>query len=629
MSTRVIDFRGLVDLDKKIIEQLELYLKEKETRLSHQILHILPIVPMEPLMPILPLEGAPLKLSEAVEGFTKGIRFALQKNIKFDPDEHMPEKMIRHLNAVFWDYTEALESCVIELFQQVKQVNVDKWHLTISEVVHTIQDILTHRIDDLMWAIRRIEEPLKEFCQKHPDKSIPFWRFWRHSYLDHDLLKNLEQSQKFLRTRYEEFNQRYHEFLRLSAKVEKSLEGMRTYPVLALLDVPEQNLYVDVYRLLKLVDLNPHSKGVLAQETVRSLKYLASLDSILRVFRIYYRELKDVLFNSSLEFKSLNKEKEYAYFEENLQKLKDKAQEYRQELQHLISTISRYRAFILKNDSNPYVRSKWGFTEQIVAPEPISSIKLLNLAYLAEELNENYQHFLEALNSPAVDQEEREKFAHQDIDKLLHEMGQPLISRFMMRSRAERLLMEMKACNELGSPHMDTIDYIEDVLGKAMREDWKYHVLHEFPLFHEIYRLHQGMRRRYEDPAHAFRNERFHLFFEQIENWVKKGDLFTHIHEIELDINDMKTYLQDFLAAVQRSAKEKSTDPFLDETIQKYRQQLLEYRYIFGQFFSTIMVNSEDGQQLRTQFLFVDQYFESVESLLNELKVSWEGKANC
>lgn len=627
MGTKVIDFQGLVNLDKKIIDQLELYLKEKENRLSQEILHLIPILPMEPLVSHLPVEEAPLKLSDAVEGFTKQVRSILQKNVQFSSDERVSEKIIRHLNSIFWDYTEALESCVIELFQQVKQVNVDKWHLSISEVIHTIQDVLTHSIDDLMWAIRRIEEPLKEFCQKYLDRHTPFWKFWMHSYLDSGLLKNLEQSQKFLKSRYEDFNQRYDEFLHLSAKVEKSLEGVRTYPVLALLDVPEQNLYVDVYRLLKLIELNPHSKGGLAHETVYSLKYLASLDSILRVFKIYYRELKDVLFNSSLEFKSLHKEREHGYFEENLQKLKDKAENYRQELQSLIGTISRYRAFILKNDSNPYVRSKWGFTEQIVAPEPVSSTKLLNLAYLAEELNEHYQSFLGALNFPAAEQEEREKFAHQEIDKLLHEMGQPLISRFMMRSRAERLLSQIKACNELGSPNTGMISYVGDVLAKAMREDWKYHVLHEFPLFHDIYRLHQGMRRSYEDPAHAFRNERFHLFFEQIEDWVKKGDLFAHIHEIELDINDMKTYLQDFLAAVQRSAKEKSTDPFLDETIEKYRQQLFEYRYIFGQFFSTIMVNSEEGQQLRTQFLFVDQYFESIEILLNELKIAWEGKA--
>jgi hypothetical protein len=92
------------------------------------------------------------------------------------------------------------------------------------------------------------------------------------------------------------------------------------------------------------------------------------------------------------------------------------------------------------------------------------------------------------------------------------------------------------------------------------------------------------------------------------------------VHEIELDMNDMKTYLQDFLATIQRATRDKSQDPFLDETIHKLHHQLLEYRYLFGQFFLSIMSRNSDGMQLRNQFLFVDQYFESVENLLQNLK---------
>lgn len=623
MGLQVIDFRGIVDLDRHIVDQLENYLKEKEILISQQIINVFP-ASFDSSARTLP-EGNPYKLSDAVEIFTRKVRMIIQKKIK-DDSNNISEKVTKNLNTFFWEYTEALEGCVTELFQQVRQVNIDKWHLSISEVVHIIQDILMHRIDDLMWAIKRMEQPLKELCQAYPNQNTPFWKRWLQSYFDPDLLKNLEQSKKFLGTQYEEFNERYHEFKRLSLDVENSLDKMKTFPVLALMDIPDQNLYIDVYRILKLIEINPNSKGVLAEESIRSLKYLASLDSILNVFRHYYRELKDSLFKSSLEFKSLYKERDSSYYEESMKKLKVKTEDYEKEVRQLISTIGSYRTFILKNDPNPYVGTKLGFTERIVGPEPASTTKLLNLAYLVEELNGNYSHFLEALERNEEIQKQRELKAKQEIDKLLHEMGQPLISHTMMRNRSERLLEEIKACDELGSPNAKMIDYVEEVLSKGMREDWKYHVLHEFPLFHEIFRLHQGMNRRFDDPAHAFRNERFHLFFDQIEGWVKKGDLFTHIHEIELDINDMKTYLQDFLAAVQRSIKDKSMDPFLDETIQKYRQQLIEYRYIFGQFFSTLMVNSKDGQQLRMQFLFVDQYFETIENLLHEMKVTWEGK---
>jgi len=274
---------------------------------------------------------------------------------------------------------------------------------------------------------------------------------------------------------------------------------------------------------------------------------------------------------------------------------------------------------MLKNDSNPYVRSRWGFSEWIVGPEPVKAKKLTNMIYSAKELDEYFSKFNESLARDPLTQQKIESDAHQEIENLLHEMGQPLISHSMMRNRAERLLEQLKECDEIGSPDMSTIYYVEDVISKIMRQDWKYHVLHEFTLFHQIYHLHQGVSECFDDPTHAFRLERFRLLFDQIKGWVEKEDIYSHVHEIDLDINDMKTYLQDFLAIVQRTVKEKSHDPYLDETAHKLRQQLLEYRYLFGQFFLFMMSKSLDGMQLRNQFLFVDQYFESIENLLNDL----------
>ena len=93
--------------------------------------------------------------------------------------------------------------------------------------------------------------------------------------------------------------------------------------------------------------------------------------------------------------------------------------------------------------------------------------------------------------------------------------------------------------------------------------------------------------------------------------------------EIELDMNDMKTYLQDFLASVQRAEKERAHNPFIDETVDKFKVQLLEYRYLFGQFFYLLMNKNSESQQLRNQFLFVDQYFETIENHLSHLAPSW------
>lgn len=622
MSWRPIDFQGMIDLDSKVIEQLEQFLQEKETRLAQQILNVIPSTSAETLV-----AGSAIKLSEAVEGFSKRARAFIKSDISQQPANIQVDKVIKDINSALWEFTEVLEACAVELFQLVRQVPIDRWHISISRVVSAIKDVLIHYIEDLMWAIRRLEKPLKEYCQKIDFKpkrgwlsSMPF----AETYLDHHLLKNLQETEKSLKKQFEAFQQRYDEYMRSSAKVEDYLQKMKNYSVLALLDLPDQNLYIDIFRLLKMIELNRNSKKDLTADITRALKSLTSVDNVSRVLRTYYREIKDAFFNSSLEWKSLNHEEEN--FNEAQQRLRDKVRDYQQELGELMHTMSQYRTFILKTDSNPYVRSRWGFTEWIVGPEPAKAKKLLNMIYSAEELNLYFTQFNEALARSPLAQQELEDHAHEEIEKLLHEMGQPLISRSMMRSRVERLLEQLKSCDEIGSPHMSTISYVEEILSRVMREDWKYHVLHEFPLFHQIYRLHQGMVEYFDDPAHAFRIERFHLLFDQIQEWVEKEDIYSHVHEIELDMNDIKTYLQDFLAGVQRAAKDKSNDPFLDETIHKIRHQLLEYRYLFGQFFMNILLKSPDGIQLRNQFLFVDQYFESVEILLNELKGSWEGK---
>jgi hypothetical protein len=625
MNWRSIDFHGIVALDRRVVEQLDRYLQEKEGRLAQQILNIIQPLSTENLSPSLPnpATASPIKLAEAVEIFTKRIRLLNKKDfVKAHQDG---AQLIKEINVALWEFNEVLEGCVVELFQQIKQVNLDRWRSSLWHVVQEIKDLLLHRIEDLIWTIRRIESPLKDFYRKFGTKKKDWKRFinfW-HSQVDPAILTHLSQSEKLLKAQFEDFHRRYLEYGHLNVKIEKILDDMKTYPILALVEIIDQNLYIDVFRLLKLYELNPKRKGVLGKETIRSLKNLSSIDGVIQTFRIYYQGVKEAFFNSSLELKAMVKESNN--LKASTKRLQDKVKNYEHELQHLILTMTRYREFMLNTNPNPYIHSRWGFSEWIVGPEPAKARELLYLIYAAEELKAWYDRFLISLNKDPHLQQRHENFAHHEIDKLLHEMGQPLASRSMMRNRAERLLGQMRECDEIGSCYPETIEYIQDVLSKAMREDWKYHVLHGFPLFHEIYNIHQGLYKQFEDPSHAFRMEKFDELFGQIEEWVRKEDIYSHVHEIELDINDMKIYLQDFLASIQRISKESRSNPFLDESIEKFQGELLEYRYAFGQFFYAIMVKDAEGQQLRNQFLFVDQYFEAIENLIHHLKMSWEG----
>lgn len=620
MAWQPIDFQSIILLGQGVIPQLDQYLNEKEARLAVQISNSVSSDSMHPFSPVLPNPlAAQQKLSEAVEGLTKKVRLLGHEYRKPSKPGINIESISSGINTALWEMTDILEGCVIELFNQIKQVSIDKWNRTFAQVVQSIKEILVHRIDDLSWVVKRLQGSFDEYQQLYGIRA-PGWRGFlgiRPDQIDKGILTHLNQSEQLLKTRYESFHQRYLEYTQLSIKVEDQLQKMKGFPVLALLEIPQQNLYVDVFRLLTLLDLNPQPKKGLGKETVRALKNLSSVDGVIHVFGLYFYGLKRAFFNCSLELKALSDLHEDQ--EKALNALKVKVKDYVAELQHLMIIMAQYREFMLQTDSNPYVRSRWGFTERTVAPEPAKARDLRDLIFSCEELKRWYEGFQVSLGLDPTVQQQHEDQSRKEIGHLLHEMTQPLISQHMMRNRAKLLLEQLMICDEVGSPHQSTIQYVQDILSKALRADWKYHVLHEFSLFHELYRLHEGLIDTVDDPAHSFRLEQFHRLFEQIQSWMKKDEVYSHIHEVEMDMSDMKTYLQDFLAAVQRAEKDKSSDPFLDDTIGRFSEQLLEYRYVFGEFFAQLTATGADGQQLRNQFLFVDQYFESIESLIQEL----------
>lgn len=621
MSWHPIHFQGMNELNYPITEQLDQSLTERENHLAHQILNSMKL-PIDKSNPLLS-PGLMLKPKDAVEELSKRI---LETTTDQTLDIQSNQMMIKGINQALWEFTELLEGSAVELFQQVKQIPIDQWHSPIAVVVQSVTDILLKHLDHLIKVILHLEKVLGDYSKRSPMKAKSWFigKFFKKTYLDSNLLHHCEQTKKFIGINYQAFHRHFEQYIQLSEQVEESIEPMKAYPILAILDMSDQNLYVDVFRLLKMLELNKNKKNEMGSELNKALKHLSSNDHVIKVFKNYLSYLTEALFKSSLEWKSFNQESdEYADARSRLQ---IKLEDYQQELNSLKYTMSRYRTFLLKNDPNPYIRSRFGFTEWIVGPEPEKAKRLKNLIYSAEELGQNFSEFLHSINQDFLTQQKTEFEAREKIDRILHEMGQPLISQMMIRRRAESLLEQLKLCKEISNPHFYIINYIEEVLSKAMREDWKYHVLHQFPLFHQIYREHLGMVEKYDDPTHAFRIDRFTQVLKKIQDWIEKENIYSHVHEIEMDMNDLKTYLQDFLAAVQRAVRDKSHDPFLDETEFRFHHNLLEYRYLFGQFFTKLNTKGQDLVQLRQHFLFVDHYFESVENLLKELKSSWEGK---
>jgi hypothetical protein len=138
--------------------------------------------------------------------------------------------------------------------------------------------------------------------------------------------------------------------------------------------------------------------------------------------------------------------------------------------------------------------------------------------------------------------------------------------------------------------------------------------LFDLPKFQKIYAIHQGILSVVENPQHLKRKEKFTHCIKKVEEWILNNATPKHAEEIELNIQDIKIYLQEFFAEVQKINTSDS-----QQHIRSLEHQLLEYRYLFGSFFHRLHESHPEEKMLRQRFLFVDQYFESIENTL----LSW------
>lgn len=626
---KLIDFQGIISLDHALVDQLQQYLQEKESQVSKSIINAIHPLPRESLPPVLPYSTTvDLKLSDAIEAFSKNVHQVANSARPLVAINDW-ELATRQINNALWEYVEVLEGCVTELFQQLGQVGFEQWHPELMQVVDSIKNMLSIRMDELRWKIRQIESLLWEYrwaCEAFDGRSIFLKKliyFWK-SLLDRALQGYLKKSQKYLKIRYQWFSSRYNDYIKLNVKVESSLKKFSGYRVFKDLEESVQSGFKKIYQLLKLWELNLRSSSLPAREPIRVLRSAYSIDKAASIFNDYYASLRNALFERSRKFKRDSNE---LYMDASSRRIINEIiKGYRAEVHTLGVTIGKYRDFFLRTHPNPYIRTRWGFAEWIVGPEPSQTKELLNHVYEVELLDKLFEDLENALKkgSAAYDSLSLTK-QYREILDTLHEMGQPLTTRSVMRARAEKFLGQIQLMDELGSFNPEVIDYVGKSFSKALRADWQYHVLFEISLFHQLYKIHQGILGPIVDRNHLNRMNKFKELIAQIEGWVRNRDTHRHMHEIETDMMDMKGYLQDFYAYIQRISLEKDISKTeLKEEVVEAAKQLLEYRYLFGKFFHNLHQHEPEGKLIRNQFLFIDQYFESVENKLHELRREWK-----
>lgn len=608
-------------LDEGMVLQLNAYLEKKTAQLSVLILNATHLDrSLSSTQAGGPSHAA--GLNAAVEEFGRKIHLLAQRG---EPNAISPHwtAAAKQINEALWSYVEVFEGCAIELFQQIEQIGFERWDLSMSRAVTSIRDNLIQRLDDLVWAIRRLEQQLKacrSISSSHQKKWIArgMAYIFRRSLLDNSLETTVRKCQKFLNFRYGKFIDRYKGCMQLYEDADKALCEWRSLNSLALTNLSLRDRFVQLSQGLNLWDLNRAAKILPQRESIRAVRRLTTQASALALFSNCLKAMRLALFDQS---RAIKKQFPLAAEGDRLkQNLFANVANIRTELALLKQTMAKYRHFILETD--PELLAKGSLYKWWQAPSSKSFRQLQALLHEGEQLDKLAAEFQISLESEQIMEHRLTPQFDNEVNQLLHEMGQPLASRELMRRSAKTLLNRLDSLDELGAFHADVVDYMCQILCRALLLDWKYHVLQEFPLFHQLYEIHQHIVIQ-DDRVHLARLNKFQSLIHQLQQWISSRHSLAHAHDIELDINDIKVYLQDFLAHIQRlepGQDFQGVENHMQE-VYKARQALLGYLAVFAKFFHHMHPEDPEQWLLRKQLLFVDQYFEAIHGKLNELSL--------
>jgi hypothetical protein len=595
MTWKTFDFNTGTELNRSFLDRLQLFLERKEAQICHDTLHVMG--GKDASLPSL------LRLSELLSL----LEARLQRQ-QLGPPSKLWKELAENWNGILWEYVEFLEGAIEELFAEASRIDLQVWSTEIMEVFLAVKGLLGRALDEVEGLVGGLNRALLQLRDKIDPKIWSVKRLFESSILDEELLKSIRQSRISLTNGSEKVIALYDNLNEMKEDVIASAVKIGTLPIFSTLEPETQQNFLELYELLKCYEKNRKLPLLEEKDLLMSLRKTTSKEQAFTIFRDYYHALHRELFHQSFDIK--RNAALYAapdMIRERVSQLK----EIEGEVTLLAATIDHYREFLLATDPNPYVRARLGFTEWVLGPESKETKHLYKFGYSLESLNRLYGQLIESVQKGPV------PYQDEQIEKILHEMGAPLLSEKVMVKHAENLITRFEEINELGSFEFSLIEKMGAWLGKALRFDWKHHVLQRYPEFHEIYAIHMGLAGTVDDQLHLNRLKKFRRLLAELREWISQRETAKHTRDIDLDINDIRGYLQEFLAHVQRSLGAEGESAVTRERMEKlFSRQLLEYRHLFGYFFHQFNDENVDESLIRSKCYFVDQYFEAIDKKL-------------
>lgn len=563
-----------------LLEELREFLDRQEAKLADTLLLAMPSSGAT-----LPLYGTGhLRLAQALERMSSQIR---------QDKAEKSRSSIEVVNGAFWEYVEVLESASAELIERVQHSSLNSWTEEFYYIILGFKELLVHRIEDLIWVFRRIEELF--FSVNSSRFMFRFKKLFKGLFtlLDKSILNRLSRTEEALHIHAKNFALCFEALRKYIEQSRVSETKLLNFPIFPALSFGQQETLLFLCRFLKVLEENKKHHVLKDSEIIRTIRGIAKPGTL----TLYFREYLQMVRRSFFEIARLWRET----FDSNLvQGLLD----LQEELDSLQTLIGRYREIHL--NSYRFALSRW-----IVGPEPRKTRDLLALLYDIDTLKRLFAELLKTIEKgQGYDRMIKHLELQRDMDEVLHEMGQPLSSRSMIQSKAERFTEYWELADELGGSLGEISGLVTKWLVKAMRYDTVTQVFPSIPRFGELFMVHQGCIRPIVDSRHEMRMKLFSQVIRHALLWVKQHAVEKHERDLEVDEASLHETFQNFLAMIQR--KEMPEAGGWDV----YFEMLLDYRYLFAKFFYALKLSEGEGKACRAHFYFVDHYLEAIEMQL-------------
>lgn len=620
MNWKTFDFNIGTEISRSSLDRLSLYIEKMESSIAHECLKsLVPLLHDAGQAPPALLSAMQLKLLVGVDEFNNKIRQILAAKSK-NVEPVRWNQIANALNSILWNFVEFLEGAVEEFICEMERLDIQSWSKELMQIVRETKEVLSYSIHGLEKAYNELNAALAQLRKETDHQRWLIMRMFEGPILDPEILKTLRSCHNILENGFEKYRNIYENLFAIKEELVAAVIKIGTFPVFSTLERGMQQNFLDVYELLRCFEKNRKINLVEEKLLSISLRKLMSKEQAFALFRDYFNALHQELFHQSLEIKHSGLE---PITEQGRKKTLEYLHDIQEEVRLLSGTIDRYREFLLSTDPNPYVRARLGFSEWVLGPEPHEAKGLYKFGYNLDSLDRLYTTLIDSVTKgPAPEAE----FTSQgeEIEKVLHELGAPFLSERIMERRYEKLISLLESVNELGSFHPQVVPKMGKWIRKALRFDWRYHILHRFPMFHELYAIHMGLVGSESDKLHISRMNKFRRVLTEIREWIVQRETAKHSRDIDLDINDVQGYLQEFFAHVQRSLGSvgEISEKNRDKLVESFSKQLLEYRYLFGYFFHQLNDENAEEYLIHSKCNFVDQYFEAIDKKITDLNPS-------